>query len=925
MEPAVSFFSSLPVHLIGETIDTGEYVVTLDSVTLQEQSLSLTITITNRSEKEVDLNSAMQLYLPTYELIHSPSKPPENNILSIGETLQKTRVYDLPQPLNDAQKLKDYRFLYAPFGWSGPVILYRLSDTAPQQGPGIPNENNEVEPQAYGSTGDPWKMLVLIYPNIDTYYMENGVQKRLVASMPAQDVQNMKNDFLNLPHQKVVSSYSNGTAELEAHVIVVDRPLTNLEPISSGYWPSPDITRPEMDLYAPKGKYDSVMVFWQASNPDTGQSLPIYGWGLGYWPFDYANGMTYATVFNLSWVWPNDACQGEVFLHEWLHGVTGFYLWRGYQFPFEDLHGAEEAGYVTDANGCWKSWLNAYMRGLVYENGVRKALLPETWQGGSITTYNIQGWRGEYFNNQTLSGVPVLVRDDANINFEWLLGSPHPLVLDEGFSGRWTRSIYFEQGDYKFDLFRDDGMRLKIDGVTVFEKWQYGREWISLIKTMTAGQHTVQVEFFEIDGYSSAVFQYAKLPPVLTVSKTGTGSGTVTSSPAGINCGLDCSETYTINTVVTLTATSAAGSMFSGWSGGGCSGNGTCTVTMADAKSVTATFTLKSFTDLGMLTTAFNYNEGWRVDMHPRLVGDVNGDGKDDLVGIGYAGVFVALANTAGNGFYSPSIWTTAFNYNEGWRVNMHPRMLGDVNGDGKDDLVGIGYAGVFVALANTAGNGFYSPSIWTTAFNYNEGWRVNLHPRMLGDVNGDGKDDLVGIGNAGVFVALAKPTGNGFNSPSVWSTGLTYNEGWRVDKHPRMLGDINGDGRDDLVGIGDAGVYVALANASGTGFLTGTIWTTAFNYNEGWRVDMHPRMLGDVNNDGKDDVIGFGYAGVFVAAANSAGNGFNSPNMLTNAFNYNEGWRVSMHPRLVGDVNGDGKDDLLGFGYAGVFVARAK
>lgn len=76
----------------------------------------------------------------------------------------------------------------------------------------------------------------------------------------------------------------------------------------------------------------------------------------------------------------------------------------------------------------------------------------------------------------------------------------------------------------------------------------------------------------------------------LTVNKTGTGSGTVTSSPAGINCGATCSASFAQGTTVTLTAAPASGSVFAGWSGGGCSGTGTCTVTMSAAQSVTATF-----------------------------------------------------------------------------------------------------------------------------------------------------------------------------------------------------------------------------------------------------------------------------------------------------------------------------------------------
>jgi hypothetical protein len=83
---------------------------------------------------------------------------------------------------------------------------------------------------------------------------------------------------------------------------------------------------------------------------------------------------------------------------------------------------------------------------------------------------------------------------------------------------------------------------------------------------------------------------------VLTVSKTGTGSGTVTSSPSGINCGAACSASYASGTQVTLTAAPSSGSTFSGWSGGGCSGTGACTVTMNAAATVTANFTRQQFT-----------------------------------------------------------------------------------------------------------------------------------------------------------------------------------------------------------------------------------------------------------------------------------------------------------------------------------------
>lgn len=82
-------------------------------------------------------------------------------------------------------------------------------------------------------------------------------------------------------------------------------------------------------------------------------------------------------------------------------------------------------------------------------------------------------------------------------------------------------------------------------------------------------------------------------PPnfTLTVTEAGSGAGTVTSSPAGIACGSVCAQAYPSGTIVTLSASASSGSKFAGWSGGVCSGTGTCVVTMSAAKVVTATFT----------------------------------------------------------------------------------------------------------------------------------------------------------------------------------------------------------------------------------------------------------------------------------------------------------------------------------------------
>jgi len=94
----------------------------------------------------------------------------------------------------------------------------------------------------------------------------------------------------------------------------------------------------------------------------------------------------------------------------------------------------------------------------------------------------------------------------------------------------------------------------------------------------------------------------------LTVNNVGSGSGTVTSTPAGINCGADCSETFTIDTSVTLTATPAADSTFAGFSGDADCSDGV--VTMNADRTCTATFNLSGVTfSIADLDGTWNFHE----------------------------------------------------------------------------------------------------------------------------------------------------------------------------------------------------------------------------------------------------------------------------------------------------------------------------
>jgi hypothetical protein len=313
--------------------------------------------------------------------------------------------------------------------------------------------------------------------------------------------------------------------------------------------------------------------------------------------------------------------------------------------------------------------------------------------------------------------------------------------------------------------------------------------------------------------------------------------------------------------------------------------------------------------------TEFGYGDGaggWRVDLHPRLMADVNADGKSDIIGFGNAGAYVGLSS--GIGFDPSTLWVAEYGYNSGWRTDQHPRLMADVNNDNRADIIGFGDAGVYVALST--GSGFASPTLWTTWFGTSSGWRVDRHPRLMADVNNDNRADIIGFGDAGVYVALS--TGWTFKTPRLWVGEFGYNSGWRVESHPRLMADLNNDNKADIIGFGNAGTYVALS--TGSGFSAPALWLSEFGYNSGWRVESHPRLLADMNGDHKADIVGFGNGGTYVSF--STGSGFTSAELSTAAYGYDSGWRVNTHPRMLADTTGDGRADIIGFGNDGAWVA---
>ncbi|HLF26055.1 MAG TPA: PA14 domain-containing protein [Anaerolineae bacterium] len=112
------------------------------------------------------------------------------------------------------------------------------------------------------------------------------------------------------------------------------------------------------------------------------------------------------------------------------------------------------------------------------------------------------GWKGEYFNNRNLAGLPVTVRDDGSsdgFNFDWGYDPPESYMPIDNFSVRWSRIVTIEKpGRYRFSLTADDGVRLFVGDNLVVNEWHASDSDVySVLVDLDAEQHNVRVEYYE--------------------------------------------------------------------------------------------------------------------------------------------------------------------------------------------------------------------------------------------------------------------------------------------------------------------------------------------------------------------------------------------------------------------------------------------
>ncbi len=409
----------------------------------------------------------------------------------------------------------------------------------------------------------------------------------------------------------------------------------------------------------------------------------------------------------------------------------------------------------------------------------------------------------------------------------------------------------------------------------------------------------------------------------LTVLRSGLGSGTVTGS--GISCGSDCKESYTAETSVTLTATADAGSVFVGWSGGGCTGTGTCSLTMNANKTVTATFNKGTIPPGISYKIAATADTGGTINPPGEVMVSQGGSQAFSITAnIGYYVADVKVDGVSKGAFSTYTFNNVTANHTIAATLsvlnnNQYALMINQT-GTGSGTVISspsgpVFNAGTVVTLTATASAGSVfegwsgacvgTSSTCTVTMNANRSAAAtftvkdsSIDPkRGIFDLNGDGKAEILWQHQTQGDVYAWYMDGPNLIRDEHIAT-VSDDLSWKIVG----VGDFNGDGKSDILWHHQQRGEVYVWFMDGTSYVRDQhIRTVGDDLN--WKIV----GVGDFNGNGKPDILWHHQQRGDVYVWFMDGTTFVRDQHIR-TINDDLLWKIVG----VGDFNGDGKPDIL-------------
>lgn len=184
---------------------------------------------------------------------------------------------------------------------------------------------------------------------------------------------------------------------------------------------------------------------------------------------------------------------------------------------------------------------------LEYYDHTREARVRLTWDKVASPSY--PDWKAEFWPNRDLNGDPILVRNDAEIDFDWGSNAPAVGVPVDNFSVRWSRKVTFDTGTYRFNIKADDGVRVYVDGQRVINEWHDSGGDTYRADLNLSGTRRIVVEYYERGGKALVHFWWVRPSP------TPTPTATMTATPTATEVTDPIAQTQTPQPTATPTAT----------------------------------------------------------------------------------------------------------------------------------------------------------------------------------------------------------------------------------------------------------------------------------------------------------------------------------------------------------------------------------